>query len=289
MAEQVKAASWRTANPHVLVIGAKGTPYPATKFFDQLSFIGDSKYGCYVLETSDGMVMLDCLTMDPAHIDTIEKGFADLGLDIHQLKAILVTHGHGDHYGHADHFRERYGAKIYMSQVDYEYARAADDPYSWFPDGPLGFEVDGYLEDGQDFTLGDTSIKIVATPGHTMGCLSFLIPVTDEGRPHLIALWGGTGVPGRPERQEVYLASCDKFARITQELGVDGEITNHPFVDQTLQRLDVVRSIVDGVPNPFVLGCENYKYYELMFRNSCLKKMAETKKKLQAEAAEQTK
>lgn len=275
--------SWRSKNPHVLKIGAKGTPYPPTRFFDQLSFIGDSKYACYVLETSEGLILLDCLTLDPNHITMIEEGFKALELDIHELKAILITHGHGDHYGHADYFRDKYGAKIYMSQVDYEYARAADDPYSWFPDGPMTFEVDGFIEGGQKFVLGDTSIIIAATPGHTMGCLSFIIPVTDDSVPHLIALWGGTGVPGRLERQEVYLKSCDEFAALTEKLGVDGEITNHPFVDLTLMRLDIVRSIVDGVPNPFVLGKDNYKYYENMFRNRCLSKMEETRQKLEAE------
>lgn len=278
--------NWRAVNPHKLVVGAKGIPYPATKFFDQLSFIGDSKYACYALETSEGIILLDCLALEPNHIGLIEDGFAALGLDLHQLKAILVTHGHGDHYGHADYFREKYGAKIYMSKVDYEYARAADDPYSWFPDGPLLWEVDGFIEGGEEFTLGDTTVTIAATPGHTMGCLSFIIPVTDEGRPHKIALWGGTGVPGKLlERQEVYLKSCDEFAKLTEELGVDGEITNHPFIDMTLPRLDIIRSIVDGVPNPFVLGKENYKYYENMFRDMCLRKMAETRAKMEQEGA----
>ena len=45
----------------------------------------------------------------------------------------------------------------------------------------------------------------------------------------------------------------------------DGEIATHPCLDLGLQRLDIVRNIIDGVPNPFVLGIEGYKYYEKQF------------------------
>ncbi len=268
--------SWRRPNPHKMIPGQKDLLVPPTRMFDQLSFIGTTKYACFVLETSEGHILLDCLNTGAQYVPLIEEGFAELGLNIQDLKAVLITHGHGDHYGRADLLRERCGAKLYMSRVDYEYARDANDPYSRFPDGPLSWTPDGFLEDQVPFCLGDTHVGIVSTPGHTPGCLSFLVPVTDEGRPHLLALWGGTGVPGNPERQKMYLESCDRFAQIAEEAGVDGELTNHPFVDQTVERLALLRNIVDGLPNPFVLGKRGYKYYEAMFRDLCLKRMAET-------------
>lgn len=270
MADQV-LKSWRRPNHHRPARG-KPDPFPATQVFDNLYFIGNSKFACYVVSTSEGLLMLDCMTCDPDDIPYIEREYRDLGLDITQLKAILITHGHGDHYGRANLLRERYGAKIYMSKVDFDYAQAANDPDSVFPDGPLTWDVDGYLEEGS-FTLGATTITVAATPGHTRGCLSFIVPVFDEGRPHRIALWGGTGVPAKREYQEEYLASCDRFARLTDELGVDGEITNHPYVDSTILRLSVLRGIVDGVPNPFVLGKEGYKYFESYIRDNCLRIM----------------
>lgn len=55
---------------------------------------------------------------------------------------------------------------------------------------PITFEVDHFLEDGEELDFGDVKIRCVFTPGHSIGCFSFIIPVTDEGRPHKAALWG---------------------------------------------------------------------------------------------------
>ena len=59
--------------------------------------------------------------------------------------------------------------------------------------------------DGQRLTLGDTTLTLYLTPGHTPGTISTLIPVKDRGMPHVVAEWGGTGFnftlsPDKPER-----------------------------------------------------------------------------------------
>ena len=95
-----KKSSWRPNREH---IGGKPKEViPATRFFDNLSYIGDSSIGCFVLETSDGLVMLDCRWPTPESVTLIEQGYRDLSLDLHSLKAILITHGHADHFGRAD-------------------------------------------------------------------------------------------------------------------------------------------------------------------------------------------
>jgi len=261
--------SWRAKKPHKPMFGQKVDPVPATRFFDQLSFIGTPNVGCFVLETTGGLVLLDCMEPIEEHRELIVKGFEELGLNLADLKAILITHGHGDHYGTADWFREHYGCKIYMSRTDYEFAKT--DVYSRM--GVLSWEVFDFLEDGDTFTLGDTSIYCSLTPGHTPGGLSFIFPVTDEGRPHMAAMWGGTGIPYSMSDKVKYLESTLKFARETERFGCDVEISTHPFVDKGIERLEIVRGICDGVPNPFVLGKENYKYYESLFTQMCLEAM----------------
>ena len=254
--------SWRVPRNEIPDFSKKDREIcPATRFFDQLSFIGNEVVGCFVLETSEGPVLLDCMEPDPGSVEQIEQGFDHLGLDIRHLRAIVITHGHGDHYGRADYFKEKYGASLYLSKIDWQLAQT---PKKGMPWDPVVLPVDHFLEDGETLSFGDTAIQAVFTPGHSPGCFSFIVPVTDEGRPHCMAMWGGSGLLADSNVQDYY-QSLLKFTSVCRQYHVDGEISPHPNLDMGLLRLQMVRQIVDGVPNPFVLGEEGYHYYEQQF------------------------
>ena len=248
---------------------------PPTRFFDQLSFIGDENTGCFLYETGEGLILIDSLWEDQRSIDIIESGIRELGHDTEELKAVLVTHGHVDHYGAAKYLHETYGAVIYMSEIDYEFSKVPlpFDPSCYYKGG-----CDHFLGDLDKLILGGTEITTVLTPGHTPGCLSLIIPVTDEGRLHNIALWGGTGVTLRTDVYS-YLRSVRRFSRICDEYGVDGEISTHPFVDQSIARYQMIREIPDGVANPFIIGQDAYHRYEDMFFEMCIDRMQMMEKK----------
>lgn len=237
------------------------TVCPPTWFFDNMAFIGDEVVGCFLVKTEAGLVLLDCMNPDERCRKLVEEGIRALGEDPEQLCAILISHGHGDHFGNAEYFQQRYGAKLYLSRIDYEFARSMPPEFPW---EPVRFRVDEYYRDGGVLTFGSTAIRTVFTPGHTRGCYSFLIPVTDEGRPHTMALWGGSGILPDSDKQ-AYLHSLQKFTRICREAHVDGAISTHPCLDMGLARYQLARTITDGMPNPFVLGEEGYHYYEQQF------------------------
>ena len=237
------------------------TVCPPTWFFDNMAFIGDEVVGCFLIKTEAGLVLLDCMNPDERCRKLVEEGIVALGESPEQLCAIVISHGHGDHFGNAEYFQKQYGARIYMSEIDYRFARNMPASLPW---EPVRFHVDEYLQDGQVLTFGSTFLRAVFTPGHTKGCYSFIVPVTDEGRPHAMALWGGSGIMPDTDKQE-YLQSLIKFTDACRQMHVDGAISTHPCLDMGLARYALARSITDGVPNPFVMGEEGYHYYEQQF------------------------
>src|SRR4029077_4253559 len=92
---------------------------------------------------------------------------------------------------------------------------------------------------GQKLTHGAPPLTFYLTPGHTLGTVSVLIPVKDNGKPHLVAEWGGTGFnfEHSRERFQTYVASADRFGEIVAISGADVLIANHTNLDGSKVKL----------------------------------------------------
>jgi metallo-beta-lactamase class B len=115
--------------------------------------------------------------------------------------------------------------------------------------------------DGQTLTLGDTKLTLYITPGHTPGTLSVLIPVRDGGRPHLAALWGGTGLNADRDSLEKYIASARRFDDVVEKAGADIILSNHTDWDGSKINLPQLKTRAPGSPNPYVVGNDAARRY----------------------------
>jgi glyoxylase-like metal-dependent hydrolase (beta-lactamase superfamily II) len=133
----------------------------------------------YVVETSDGLVLIDSGLASDAGLAKSQMG--ELGLDWTRVRAILLTHVHGDHTGGAEHLRAATGARIYAGRGDVPILRAGAPREAFFstfhmPDNdPHPTTVDVELEGGETIAIGDVRFRAIAAPGHTPGSICYLI------------------------------------------------------------------------------------------------------------------
>src|SRR4029079_7368845 len=118
-------------------------------------------------------------------------------------------------------------------------------------------------------SLGDTTVDIVATPGHTPGTLSYIFPVKDQGRPVVVAYSGGTltgafGTNGA--KWDEYVASQRRIAEAAAAAGATVILSNHSEYDgaYTKARL-LLAPRQPGETHPFVVGADGVqRYFKVM-------------------------
>ncbi len=220
------------------------------KVFDNLYFAGQSEYSVWAVTTSEGIIVSD--TIFDYSIEEEIAGLKKFGLDPANIKYAVVTHAHPDHHGGAKFLQDRYGTRVIMSPGDWD---MLDRTNGTKP------KRDMVATDGQKLTLGDTTLTLYITPGHTPGTVSLLIPVKDNGRPHLVALWGGTGLNADRESLQLYIRSAQRFTDIARQAGADIILSNHTDWDQSKINLPVLAKRAPGSPNPYVVGNESVRKY----------------------------
>src|SRR5580692_9735047 len=85
---------------------------PPGRAFDNLYFVGSKWVSAWAITTSDGIILIDAMDNDEEAERIIDQGLRKLGLDPAQIRIIIVTHGHGDHYGGVGALKARYNPQI---------------------------------------------------------------------------------------------------------------------------------------------------------------------------------
>jgi metallo-beta-lactamase class B len=208
------------------------------KVFDNLYFVGTRIHSSWALTTSDGIVLFDTL-FDYAIEPEIVEGLKTVGLDPRRIKYVLISHAHGDHDQGAALLQSRYGAKIVMGAADWD---ATLQRPSSAPGGvPKRDVVVG--PEGTKITLGDTTVDVIATPGHTPGTLSYIFHVRDKDRSIVVAYAGGTAFnfPRRAENFAIYRDSQRKFGAAAAASGATVAMSNHTEFDRAYDRVRIAQ------------------------------------------------
>ncbi|MDI6812056.1 MAG: MBL fold metallo-hydrolase [Desulfitobacteriaceae bacterium] len=163
--------------------------------------IGVMGANCYVFGCED---MKQGVLVDPGDEGMrIYRWVTELGI---KITRILLTHGHLDHIGAVDELRERFDCPVLIHSADAEMLTNARKNLSAYFGPGLSFKAaDGFLQDGQILTVGNKSLKVLHTPGHSPGSICFL---TDEG-----VISGDTLFAGSIGRTDFPGGSLDELLR----------------------------------------------------------------------------
>ncbi|EEG77601.1 MBL fold metallo-hydrolase [Dethiobacter alkaliphilus] len=132
--------------------------------------VGSFAANCYLLacdETKEGVVV------DPgADARRILKMVEDNQVNV---KYIINTHGHVDHVGANEEVREALGAPILIHEADGEMCKKPHASLSTFLGKKTLAEPDRLIKGKDTFTVGNLTIEVIETPGHTKGCVTLLV------------------------------------------------------------------------------------------------------------------
>jgi len=220
------------------------------KVFDNLYFVGSKIHSSWALTTSDGIILMDTLFTYNSE-EEIVGGLKKLGLDPAQVKYVIITHAHGDHVGGAKLMQDRFKSRIVMGGPDWD---SIEKSVNGYPEGKPKRDI--VADDGQKITLGDTSVTIVTTPGHTPGTLSMIFPVKDHGRTLYVAYSGGTAFnfPSTVPNFDVYIRSQEKMAEAAKAAGATILMSNHSEFDYATTKIKLLAARQPGEPHPYEVG-----------------------------------
>jgi glyoxylase-like metal-dependent hydrolase (beta-lactamase superfamily II) len=183
-----------------------------------IHYLEHARTNVYLVEGDDGVLLVD--TGLPRSKALLLNALSRIGRSVRDIRAVVLTHGHFDHVGTAEHLRTQYGIPVYCHPDD---AAIAAHPYSYERERspflyPLRYPraIPGLLRMGAAGALAVKGIRdtlpltpeaaadlpgsplLVPTPGHTKGHCALHFPDRDAviSGDALVTLDPYTGHPG---------------------------------------------------------------------------------------------
>ena len=229
--------------------GTMGTRYFEDGHMD-IQRIVAGETNCYLLRGDGGTVLID--PGPPGGAETVIAGVTQAGIQPEELRLILVTHGHLDHYGAVDKIKAWCGAPVaaYTGEVVFSQDRRNALPPAqtlrgsllrWFyllfsPRGQgLPLKVDLELEDGADLSTYGVDARTVWVPGHSPGSLSV---ITAQNDAFVGDLFVNYAVPSQPiylTDRDAWEQSCERIRALNPRMVYVGH--GDPFSGEKLDTI----------------------------------------------------
>jgi metallo-beta-lactamase class B len=255
-------------------------PFPPFRIAGNLYYVGSKALASYLVTTPKGLILINSDL--EANVPLLQDSIAKLGFKITDVKVLLISHAHWDHDAGSAAIKKLSGASYMVMDADVpvvESGGKTDFQYSSKPEWLYPpTKVDRVLHDGDKVELGGTTLVAHLTPGHTKGCTTWTMKLSDGGKTLDAVIIGSPNVnPGYklvgnalyPKIAEDY----ERMFRVLKALPCDLFLGAHGAY---FGMEDKVAKQKPGAPNPFI-DPEGYKKF-----------VADKEAEFRAELAKQT-
>jgi metallo-beta-lactamase class B len=214
------------------------TAFPPHKVIGNVHYVGTRTLSSYLITTQAGHILIN--STYERNVRTIEKSVTQLGFKFADIRVLLGTHAHGDHQEGDALVKELTGAQVMIMREDVP-ALEAIKP------GGKAHPIDRTLRDGDEVTLGGTTLVAHLTAGHTRGCTTWTMRTQEGGRTFNVVFACSYRAPGNvtPEIENEF----NRTFRILPSLPCDVPLGDHPAQYNMMAKYARLKA---GTPNPFV-------------------------------------
>jgi metallo-beta-lactamase class B len=214
------------------------TAFAPHKVIGNVYYVGTRTLSSFLITTPAGHILIN--STYERNVRTIEKSVAQLGFKFSDVRILLGTHAHGDHQEGDALVKELTKAQVLVMQEDVP-ALEAIKP------GGKPHPIDRRLHDGEEVTLGGTTLVAHLTAGHTRGCTTWTTKVQDGGRTYNVVFACSYRAPA-PVSPAVE-SEFNRTFKIIRTLPCDVPLGDHPAQYDMAAKYGRVK---EGAPNPFV-------------------------------------
>lgn len=207
-------------------------------------YVGNRSVSSHLLDTGEGLLLLDTTYGETAYL--LLESIRTLGFDPRDIRWILHTHAHIDHFGATRMLAETFGCRTYMPAADLPFLQSAD----WTYCAPLGiryeppydacFVPDEAVHPGDVLRFGGVTVTAWAAPGHTPGTTAYTFDLPCGLR---AVMHGGTGLntltSAYSRAHGLGTAWREDYARTLDALeGIAADVVlgNHPNQTRTFEK-----------------------------------------------------
>jgi metallo-beta-lactamase class B len=237
---------------------AQGNPeqhreIPAFQFAGNLYYVGTADLAVYLIHTPQGNILINADFKQD--VPAIRKSIAQLGFAYADTRILLISHAHSDHDEAVGQVIKDTGARFMVMDAD------VPDEESTAPGRP-GAHVDRVLHDGDTVELGGSKLVAHLTPGHTRGCTTWTMQVSDGARTLNAVIVGSPNVNGGTflVGNKNYPGIADDYAKtfaVLKSLPCDLFLGAHGVYFDMLAKIEKRKA---GAANPFI-DPDGYKAY----------------------------